>query len=83
MTRIILFLASVAVIAAGVTWIADHPGEVSITWMGYRIETSMMVGTFAVAVLVLIALFLWSIVRAILHSPERRCACDPASRSRI
>ena len=70
MTRIILFLASVAVIAAGLTWIADHPGEVSITWMGYRIETSMMVGTFAVAVLVLIALFLWSIVRAILHSSE-------------
>ncbi|HEY6858576.1 MAG TPA: heme biosynthesis HemY N-terminal domain-containing protein [Pseudolabrys sp.] len=70
MTRIILFLASVAVIAAGVAWIADRPGEVSITWMGYRIETSLMVGAFAVAVLVLIALFLWSIVRAILHSPE-------------
>jgi HemY protein len=70
MTRIILFLASVAVIAAGVAWIADHPGEVSITWMGYRIETSMMVGAFAVTVLVLIALLLWSIVRAILQSPE-------------
>lgn len=70
MTRTILFLASVAVVAAGVAWIADRPGEVSITWMGYRIETSMMVGAFAVAVLVLIALFLWSIVRAILHSPE-------------
>jgi HemY protein len=70
MARIILFLASVAVIAAGVAWIADRPGEVSITWMGYRIETSLMVGAFAVAVLVLIALFLWSIVRAILHSPE-------------
>jgi HemY protein len=70
MTRIILFLASVAVVAAGVAWIADRPGEVSITWMGYRIETSMMVGAFAVAVLVLIALFLWSIVRAILHSSK-------------
>jgi HemY protein len=70
MTRVILFLASVAVVAAGVAWIADRPGEVSITWMGYRIETSMMVGAFAVAVLVLIALFLWSIVRAIWHSPE-------------
>jgi HemY protein len=70
MTRIILFLASVAVIAAGVAWIADHPGEVSITWLGYRIETSMMVGAFAVTVLVLIALLLWSIVRAILQSPE-------------
>ena len=70
MTRIILFLASVAVVAAGVAWIADRPGEVSITWMGYRVETSVIVAAFAVAALVLIALFLWSIVRAILHSPE-------------
>jgi len=70
MTRIILFLTSVAVVAAGVAWIADRPGEVSITWMGYRVETSVIVAAFAVAALVLIALFLWSIVRAILHSPE-------------
>jgi HemY protein len=70
MTRVILFLASVAVVAAGVAWIADRPGEVSITWMGYRVETSVIVAAFAVAALVLIALFLWSIVRAILHSPE-------------
>src|SRR5262249_25525599 len=36
MIRIILFLVSVTVIAAGFAWIADRPGEVAITWMGYR-----------------------------------------------
>ena len=70
MTRIILFLVSLAVVATGVAWIADRPGEVSISWMGYRVETSVMVAAFAIAALVLIALLLWSIVRAILHSPE-------------
>src|SRR5215813_2283465 len=70
MIRIILFLASLAVIAAGVGWIADRPGEVSITWMGYRIETSLMVAVFAVSVLALAIMLLWSIVRAILRSPE-------------
>ena len=71
MIRIILFLASIAVIAAGFAWIADRPGEVAITWMGYRIETSVMVAAFAVAAIVLVAMLLWSIVRAILHSPEQ------------
>ena len=52
MIRVILFLVSIAVIAAGFAWIADRPGEVAITWMGYRIETSIMVAVFAVAVLV-------------------------------
>ena len=71
MIRIILFLASMAVIAAGFAWIADRPGEVAITWMDYRIETSVMVATFAIAALVLVLMLLWSIVRAVLHSPEQ------------
>jgi HemY protein len=71
MIRIILFLVSLAVIAAGFAWIADRPGEVAITWMGYRIETSVMVAVFAVSVLALAVMLLWSIVRAILRSPEQ------------
>jgi len=71
MIRIILFLVSLAVIATGFAWIADRPGEVAITWMGYRIETSVMVAVFAVSVIALAVMLLWSIVRAILHSPEQ------------
>src|SRR5262245_32414267 len=71
MIRIVLFLASVTVIAAGFAWIADRPGEVAVTWLGYRVETSVMVAAFAIAVLVLIVTLLWSIVRSILRSPEQ------------
>jgi len=71
MIRIILFLLSVAVVAFGFAWIADRPGEVAITWMGYRIETSILVAVFAVSVLALAVMLLWSIVRAILRSPEQ------------
>jgi HemY protein len=52
MIRLILFLLSVAIIAAGFVWVADRPGDVAITWMGYRIETSLMVAALAVARLV-------------------------------
>ena len=70
MIRIILFLASLAVIAAGVGWIADRPGEVSITWMGHRLETSLMVAFFAVVALVVVLMLGWWIISGVLHSPE-------------
>lgn len=71
MIRIIAFLAAVAVIATGVAWVADRPGEVAVTWMGYRVETSVMVAAAAIAVLVLAFMLVWSIARAILRTPEQ------------
>jgi len=71
MIRLVLFLLSVAVIAAGFVWVADRPGDVAITWMGYRIETSLMVAALAIGTFVLVAILLWGIVRAILRSPEQ------------
>lgn len=70
MIRVILFLALIALIALGVVWIADRPGDVAITWLGYRIETSVMVAAVAVAVVVAAALLLWSLIRSILRSPD-------------
>ena len=71
MIRIVLFLVSVAFIAYGVASFADYPGDVTITWMGYHIETSVMVAAFGIVALALAIMLLWSIVRAILHSPEQ------------
>ena len=71
MIRIVLFLISVLAVAWGFAWVADRPGEIAITWMGYRVETSVIVAAFAVAALVLVTLAIWSIVRLILHSPEQ------------
>ena len=44
MIRVVLFLTSVALIAFGFAWLADRPGQVAITWLGYRLDTSVMVG---------------------------------------
>ena len=48
MLRLILFLALLAAVAVGLSWLADRPGEISITWQGYQIETSVLVGIAAV-----------------------------------
>ncbi len=71
MIRVVLFLISVAVVAVGFVWFADRPGDVAITWMGYRVETSLMVAALAVAALVLVVMFVWAILRGIIRSPEQ------------
>ena len=49
MIRVAVFLAVVGLIALGVAWFADRPGEVSVVWLGWRIETSLMVLAVAIA----------------------------------
>ena len=71
MIRIVLFLVSVTLIAVGFAWVADRPGEVAISWMGYRAETSVLVAAFAIVALVVAAMLVWSLVRAIIRSPEQ------------
>ena len=71
MIRVILFLLASAVLAAGFVWVADRPGDVVITWMGYHIETSVMVAALGLAALVVVLILLWSLVRFILRSPEQ------------
>jgi HemY protein len=69
MIRVLLFLVVVGALAYGVALFADRPGEVIVTWQGWRIETSLLVlGLAIVAALALLAL-LWGMVRAMLRSP--------------
>jgi HemY protein len=71
MIRVIVFLVFVGCAALGATWLADRPGEVAITWSGWRIETSVTVLAVAVAAVILVALVLWSLIGAILATPNR------------
>ena len=59
MIRVVIFLLAVAVLAAGFVWFADRPGDVTIAWMGYRTETSVMVAALALAALVVVLMVLW------------------------
>ncbi len=41
MLRGLIFFLKLAVLVGVAVWIAERPGEVSITWQGYRIETTV------------------------------------------
>ena len=71
MIRIVFFLIIVGALALGVAWLADRPGDVVVTWQGWRIETSLMVlGATLLAAMAVLAL-LWGLLRAFLLSPSR------------
>jgi HemY protein len=69
MIRVVIFLVVIAVLAFAGAWLADRPGEVAISWQGWRIETSVAVLAIAVALVAALAVLAWSILRAILRSP--------------
>jgi HemY protein len=71
MIQVVLFLITVGLVAAGFVWLADHPGDVIINWMGYRLETSMMVAELAIAGFVVLAMIVWSMARGVLRSPDQ------------
>src|SRR5262245_19633614 len=70
MIRVVLFLLLVAIAAFGAAWLADRPGVVAISWLGWRIETSLMVVVIGLISVAWLAIIAWSMVRALLRSPD-------------
>jgi HemY protein len=79
MVRVLLYLFVFACLAAGAVWLADRPGEVSVLWQGYRIETSVAIAAIGVVVLALLAMLAWGLARFVLGLPS---AFSFASRAR-
>jgi HemY protein len=78
MIRVVLFLVAVALVAVGAAWLADHPGQIVITWpwldqaiprLGGEIETSVGVAVIAFLVFALAVWLLVWLVLALLRTP--------------
>jgi len=69
MIRVLYFLIVVGALSVGIAWLADRPGEVVVTWQGWRIETSLLVMGAAIVAVLAVLVLLWGIVRAVLRSP--------------
>ncbi len=71
MIRVVLYLLLLGVLAFGAVWLEDRPGDVVITWLGQRVETSVMVLASGLLVVAASAIILWSALRALLRMPDR------------
>ncbi|MEI9902396.1 MAG: heme biosynthesis HemY N-terminal domain-containing protein [Hyphomicrobium sp.] len=69
MLRLIAFLIAIALLAAGLAWLADRPGELVMEWQGYHVETSVFRAIVLLVALVALALTCWSILRNAWYSP--------------
>lgn len=70
MIRVVVFLIAAGLLALGVVWLADRPGQVAITWLGYRTDTSVMVAVAAIFAVAVAAVMLWGLARFMLRSPK-------------
>jgi HemY protein len=71
MYRIILFLVLIALAAAGAAWVADQPGDVVLTWGGWRAAPSLPVFALLLGIAIVAAILAWSILRALWRMPEK------------
>ncbi len=69
MVRLVIYLLTIALVAAGLGWLADRPGTLQIAWQGYDIETSVFRAVVILAAIIATAVFLWSVLKTIWNSP--------------
>jgi HemY protein len=67
MMRVVVFLVATAVFAAFAVWVADRPGDVVITWVGYRIEIDII--AVVVPLVFAAGVALWSLARRLSNAP--------------
>ncbi|MGL4437940.1 MAG: heme biosynthesis HemY N-terminal domain-containing protein [Bosea sp. (in: a-proteobacteria)] len=79
MLRILVFIAIASAFAFGAVWLAERPGEVSVVWGAYTIETTVAMAAIGVVLLVLFSMLLWTMIRFLLGLPT---AFSFASRAR-
>src|SRR3954467_10107985 len=71
MWRALVFIGLLAVAAYGAVWLSERPGDVLVTWGGFRLQTSVaiaLIGTVGTAFLLAV---LWSAVGLLMKLPRR------------
>ena len=80
MFRVPLYLLALIALAFGVAWLVDRPGEIMLTWEGYRIETSVLVMAGIVLALVAALMIIWSLLRFAFGLPPALSVANRARR---
>ncbi|TAN65807.1 MAG: hypothetical protein EPN20_07445, partial [Magnetospirillum sp.] len=82
MRRLLGFLLATAVVVAGAVWLADRPGEVTIRWQGWRVDTTVPVLLAALVLVLLVLSAIGRLGRLVLGAPGRFFGARRAARTR-
>jgi HemY protein len=69
MIRILFYLVVVLALGLGFAWLADRPGDMVVTFSGYRYQVSLMVAAVGIVAVVAATMIAWWLVRSIWNSP--------------
>ncbi|HUB63951.1 MAG TPA: heme biosynthesis HemY N-terminal domain-containing protein [Methylocella sp.] len=69
MVRVLFFFVVLIILALAEGWLVDQPGQIMLTWQGYQIQTSVLVGVGFVLALVAAVVLGWTILRYFLGLP--------------
>ncbi|MEW6437333.1 MAG: heme biosynthesis HemY N-terminal domain-containing protein [Pseudomonadota bacterium] len=79
MIRVLIFLLLLAAAALGISWLVNHPGDISLNWQGYNIQTSVAVAAGLVSAIALVLalvfgflLYLWNVPSRMSQRAKRR-----------
>lgn len=72
MYRLAFFLLVLMAAAIGFAWLADHPGTVTVQWpwLNQSITASLLQTVIAISAILVLAMMVWWVVSAVLHSPQ-------------
>lgn len=69
MIRLVVYLLVILALAAGLHWLADRPGTITVEWLGYIAETSMFRALIILAIAFTLVFAAWSLLRQVWRSP--------------
>ncbi|MGB1540138.1 MAG: heme biosynthesis HemY N-terminal domain-containing protein, partial [Rickettsiales bacterium] len=69
MIRLVLFIALLMALSLLVAPLADNPGDLTLQWMGWQVETSVFALLFAVLLLVVAAITVFRVFEWLIHWP--------------
>jgi HemY protein len=80
MFRVLFFFIVLLILALGDAWLVEQPGQITLTWQGYRIETSFLVGLGILLAVVVAVVMIWSILRYSFRLPPAMSVANRARR---
>lgn len=69
MFRLLFFVALVFAVGLGFAWLAERPGDLVVTFGGYRYQVTLMVAAVIVTAVVAVTMLSWWLIRSIWNSP--------------
>lgn len=70
MIRLLFFFLKLAILVAAAVWLADHPGQITLSWQGYEITTSVAVLVLVSAIGLVVLLTLHSLWLTLVSVPR-------------